>query len=57
MARLGHPLGEVNLTKAAGAYGIVQSVSYFPKSWSEAGSVIVVDLCKRQLQPRRSFWR
>ncbi|KAF2117651.1 FMN-dependent dehydrogenase [Lophiotrema nucula] len=27
MAKLGHPLGEVNLTKAAGDYGIVQSIS------------------------------
>lgn len=27
MARLGHPDGEVNLTRAAGAYGIVQAIS------------------------------
>jgi L-lactate dehydrogenase (cytochrome) len=27
MAKLGHPLGEINLTKAAGACGIVQAVS------------------------------
>jgi L-lactate dehydrogenase (cytochrome) len=30
MAKLGHPLGEVNLTKAAGACGIVQAVSRRP---------------------------
>lgn len=31
MAKLGHPLGEVNLTKAAGKYGVVQGVSHlFP---------------------------
>lgn len=27
MAKLGHPLGEVNLTKGAGECGIVQGVS------------------------------
>jgi L-lactate dehydrogenase (cytochrome) len=27
MAKLGHPLGEVNITKGAGACGIVQGVS------------------------------
>ncbi|KAI1873766.1 uncharacterized protein JN550_003035 [Neoarthrinium moseri] len=27
MAKLGHPLGEINLTKAAGEYGIVQAIS------------------------------
>jgi L-lactate dehydrogenase (cytochrome) len=27
MAKLGHPLGEVNLTRAAGKYGIIQMVS------------------------------
>ena len=26
MAKLGHPLGEVNLTKAAGEYGVAQAV-------------------------------
>lgn len=26
MAKLGHPLGEVNLTKAAGAEGVIQMV-------------------------------
>jgi len=31
MAKLGHPLGEVNLTKAARDYGIVQSVSCLVK--------------------------
>jgi L-lactate dehydrogenase (cytochrome) len=31
MAKLGHPLGEVNLTKAAGDYGIVQAVSCLVK--------------------------
>lgn len=29
MAKLGHPLGEVNLTKGAGRCGIVQGVSPF----------------------------
>ena len=33
MAKLGHPLGEVNLTKGAGEYGIVQGAS-------AAGSVL-----------------
>lgn len=28
MAKLGHPLGEVNLTRGAGECGIVQGVSY-----------------------------
>lgn len=28
MAKLGHPLGEVNLTKGAGECGIVQGVSF-----------------------------
>ncbi|KAH8894601.1 L-mandelate dehydrogenase [Thozetella sp. PMI_491] len=27
LAKLGHPLGEINLTKAAGDYGIVQAIS------------------------------
>jgi L-lactate dehydrogenase (cytochrome) len=28
MAKLGHPLGEVNLTRGAGECGIVQGVSF-----------------------------
>ena len=28
MAKLGHPLGEINLTRAAGNCGIVQAVSF-----------------------------
>jgi len=28
MAKLGHPMGEVNLARAAGECGIVQSVSF-----------------------------
>jgi L-lactate dehydrogenase (cytochrome) len=33
MCKLGHPLGEINLTKAAGDLGIIQSVglSYRPE--------------------------
>lgn len=27
MAKLGHPLGEVNLTKAAGSFGVIQAIS------------------------------
>ena len=34
MARLGHPLGEVNLTKGAGETGIVQGVSIHLPSYS-----------------------
>lgn len=30
MAKLGHPLGEVNLTKGAGNCGIIQGVSLDP---------------------------
>lgn len=33
MAKLGHPLGEVNLTRAAGESGIVQVVSDYQR-WS-----------------------
>jgi L-lactate dehydrogenase (cytochrome) len=29
MAKLGHPLGEVNLTRAAGDWDVVQAVSLF----------------------------
>jgi L-lactate dehydrogenase (cytochrome) len=32
MAKLGHPLGEVNLTKGAGECGIVQGVSFVSAS-------------------------
>ena len=52
MAKLGHPLGEVNLTKAAGHYGIVQSVSCLVRFWSPDASVMVVGLCECELQPR-----
>lgn len=33
MAKLGHPLGEVNLTRAAAECGIVQGVSRYP-TWT-----------------------
>lgn len=32
MAKLGNPLGEVNLTRGAGACGIVQGVSRFDRN-------------------------
>lgn len=36
MAKLGHPLGEVNLTKGAGRCGIVQGVSQIKYSCDNA---------------------
>ena len=44
MAKLGHPLGEVNLTKGAGEYGIVQGVSL-----ARIVLWLMVDLDQRQL--------
>jgi L-lactate dehydrogenase (cytochrome) len=35
MAKLGHPLGEINLTRAAGEFGIVQGVSSIQAVLSE----------------------
>lgn len=32
MAKLGHPLGEINLTKAAGSMGVIQIVRILPKN-------------------------
>jgi L-lactate dehydrogenase (cytochrome) len=37
MAKLGHPLGEVNLTKGAGSQGIIQIVSNSSLRASSAG--------------------
>lgn len=49
MAKLGHPLGEVNLTRGAGAKGIVQGVS---------GHVALTpDIHQRVLFPRRDHGR
>jgi L-lactate dehydrogenase (cytochrome) len=50
MAKLGHPLGEVNLTKGAGECGIVQGVS---RRTVSVNAVLTPDLDQRQLQSRR----
>lgn len=54
MAKLGHPLGEVNLTKGAGECGIVQGVSAIALP---VASTLMADLDQRQLQSRRDHVR
>lgn len=48
MAKLGHPLGEVNLTRAAGECGIIQSVSFRGKSLNRLLTTDI-DFCKLEL--------
>ena len=53
MAKLGHPLGEVNLTKGAGRCGIVQGVSQL----GSTGSQLVATICVHRSDyfPRSNF--
>ena len=51
MAKLGHPDGELNLTRAAGQAGVVQGVSRPWHGSSSRHSSFASDLCQCQCQP------
>lgn len=51
MAKLGHPDGEINLTKGAGRAGIIQGVSILLLMVIKAANDLK-DLDQRQLQSR-----
>ncbi len=55
MAKMGHPLGEVNLTKAAGQHGIIQSVSQVLSRSTLIRLMMNLDLCKHELLIGRDF--
>lgn len=60
MVKLGHPLGEVNLTRAAGHYGLVQMVGLGPILSPTANAnkwQPWIDFLKRQLYSGRNLWR